>query len=211
MNNKRFKYQKGFTLIEILTVIALSSFLFITIFGLYFRIKDLIYDQGLLSQKKSHAFSVIEMISNDLRNLYYEKWNKNSFFEGEKAFSTHVRIDTLNFVSSTLYSNASTMQNRVFSINYFGEENEDGHIYLFRQESAFLDYKEKNWGIPIPILKDVILFEVNYSSNGTQWEEEWNLESQRKLPGFVRIRIRWLEVGEEKEHVVAVQPYIAGY
>ena len=148
MKNKVLKKYRAFTLIEILMVIALTSFLFITMFGAYFRIKDLLYDQGLSAQKKNQAFSILEMISRDLHNLYYEKWNPNSFFEGKKdnIGSNNKKIDSMNFTSSTLYSNASTMQNRVFSIYYFGKPDKSDNIYLFRQESAFVDYKEKKMG-----------------------------------------------------------------
>ena len=206
------KKRQGFTLVEILVVIGLTSFLFFSMFGAYFRIKDLLYEQGSSSQKRSHSFSMLEMILNDLRNLYYERWNPNSFFEGKKNIGhNNLQIDTLNFTSSTLYSNASTMQSRVFSINYFGEEGKDDKIHLVRQESPFIDYKEKTWGIPIPILKDVTHFELQYSGNGSQWQDEWDSKIKRAPPSFVQIKIKWLEGEREKEKMILVQPYIAAY
>ena len=204
------RYQKGFTLIEVMVVLGLMGFLFGALFSSYIQIQQLIRDQSLSAQTSFQALTAIRAISDDMNNLYYLDWDSKSFFKGIKntniGSATVSRCDMLNFVSGTLYSNSSVLQSRTYSITYFANANENGEIILYRQEDAFADYTKPSYGIPVPILKNILKFEVQYSTNRETWKDEWNAKLSKSLPRYIRFTLSWQEGSVTREFTFITTP-----
>ncbi len=203
-----FKYKKGFTLIEIAIVMSLIGFLFFTMFGTYASIQKLIQNQSIVIKKSDQALYVIAMITNDLNNLYFEKWNTNNFFIGKKNTISHdIEIDTLSFTSKSQYANSSTMQTTAFGVKYFGKYDEKtGRAYIFRQEDPF-SITSSNSGIPIPILEEVTQLQFKYSRNGTDWKTNWDSKQAQRAPSFIEVQMKWMEGNIERSEIISVSPY----
>ena len=117
--------RNGFTLIEILIVTSLTTLLFAAMFGSYFRIREILEEETYSSQQAEQNTLLIENLSNDIRNIYFKPWDKKTFFFSRKEILSGSRIDRLMFTSNSPYSNASTLQTKVFGVTYFGKSDED--------------------------------------------------------------------------------------
>ncbi len=206
---KHLQSQRGFTLVEIIIVISLVGFLFVAIFGSFLQIQELMHDQNLNSTKHNQAMIAIQAFSDDINNLYYEVGNARSFFTGTEELVGGKQVDKLNFAVSSAYSNPSTLQGRVFSVTYFGETNDlTGKVNLYRKEDSFLDYANKENGIPIAIIENIEEFSLEYSSNNSQWKQEWNLRQVDRLPCYIRATFRWNENNNIKEFLLTITPML---
>ena len=202
--------RRGFTLVEIIIVMSLIGFLFFIMFGAYFRIQDLIYNQSISSQEGDQAIYVYQMLSNDLNNLSYETWNEKSYFKGEKdILNTGGRADKIYFISKSLYSNSSTMQTKSFAVSYFSKYDDTTQKnHLFRRENPFPDPEKMNSGIPVPVLNNITELKFRYSRNGQIWLDEWDSKISKEAPRVIQAQIKWIE-GEDKERTqeIFVKPY----
>ena len=207
------KILPAFSLIELMVVMGLMGFLFGALFSSYLQIQELVHEQSTASQKNIQALTAVKAISDDINNLYYLNWEPRSFFRGVKAngfgSGTSERCDTLNFISSTLYSNSSLLQSRTYSVTYFtATEEASGDLILYRQEDTFVDYTRPSFGIPVPILKSITRFEVQYSTNLTTWKDDWNAKNARSAPRYIKFNLGWKEGSKIRDFVFTVSPPI---
>ncbi len=212
MKNKIFK-KAGFTLIEILIIMVLTGLLFMGLFGSHLQIQDVIRTQSFASRRGNQALFAIQTFSRDLNNLHYEDWHTKSFFIGNTGKSLAgndiSNTSTVNFATNNLYSNPSVLQGRVYSVTYFTEISErSGKLTLYRKEDIFVDYEKTDQGIAIPILEDILAFELEYSTNGDSWKNEWNSKLARKPPMYIKSTFRWIENDAEREFIFTTSPPI---
>ena len=122
-------------------------------------------------------------------------------------------MDFLNFISGSIYSNPLILQSRIRNITYFGEILPDsGKIAIFRKEDMFADYTNKTIGIPVPVLEQVSEFRVEFSRNGDEWLDAWDLARMRGIPVYIRATIIYQETSEplspERKLVLETSPGI---
>jgi len=205
--------RKGLTLIELLIVIALSSLLIGSLFTTYLQIQNLLFQQSDASKQSEKALQLIKMITTDLQNLTYQKWNPQAFFfKGKKEITHSVRTDYIKFPSGSYYSNPATLQSRVFSVTYYGYyDDETDTIGIYRKEDFFVDKDEESPGVGILILPNVQSFEIEYSTDGEDFNEEWDIALKKDFPKHIRFVVSWNEDDLQREISFEVQPYILSY
>ncbi len=223
MVKKQLNKSKGFTLIELLIVIALSSVLFTLLFGTYFQLQKVIKKQNIRSQISQQAIEAMYVLSSDIHNLYYEQWNIDFYFLGEKKIVENQQIDTLKFPTSSLYSNTSTLQASVYTVTYFGGVDEEtNETILYRKEDSFLDYKGKTLeldsnndviqdGVAIPLLKNVKNFIIEYSNNYESYDDTWDITKSNIPPKFIRVTLEWEENGLIRKITSVMSPVILSH
>lgn len=174
----------------------------------YIQVQKLLTSQSIASQKVQQAEELYEILSHDLQNIVYEKWNKDYFFIAAKNITGGSRIDSLNFISGSLYSNPLNLQSRTYNVYYFGKVDDDtGVLTLFRKEDMFVDYHETTRGVALPVLYNIREFMIEFSQNGKDWVDSWDSILHRDVPLYFRITIRYLqkEEGGEKERTLMLQ------
>jgi len=185
---------KGFTIIELIIVISLLSVFFLGLMTTYMQIQKLLNVQSNASVQGQQAEELYEILSHDIQNLVYEKWNNDYFFIAQKNVSGGSRIDRINFISGSLYSNPGILQSPFYNVTYFGKVNNDtGIMTLYRKEDMFVDYKETSLGVPIPVLDNISEFIAEFSLNGKDWQDSWDYSLNKSLPKFIKITIKYFQ------------------
>ncbi len=183
--------------------------LFLLLFGSYFQIQDLIYKQNHASIQSHQMIGAVQMITRDIENTVFEPWHDKNFFTASKEIVQANRADVLNFPSGTLYHNPSTLQARLYNVTYYGRTDEvSGDLRLYRREDAFIDYQETTGGIDVPILDHLLEFRCEFSDNGDDWEDGWQLSDKKKPPAYARITLKWEEEDNQREFIFQVSPGI---
>jgi len=189
-------------------VVVLLSMLLLGIMTTYVQIQKLLSSQSIASQRVQQAEELYEILSHDLQNIVYEKWNKDYFFIAKKNITGGVRVDSLNFISGSLYSNPLNLQSRTYNVYYFGKvDDESGLLSLYRKEDMFVDYKEKTHGVAIVVLENIREFMAEFSTNGKDWQDNWDSLGSKNIPQHFRITIKYLQKdqGGERQQTLVLQ------
>ncbi|MCS6972376.1 MAG: type II secretion system GspH family protein [Turneriella sp.] len=190
--NRAIQSQRGFTLVELLIVIGLSGFIFVTLMAIYLQVKKLTYEQTRVASQSAAVIDFGVAISYDLANLIFEKYNTRQVFLIERELHGGKRFDAFVFPSAALYSNPSVLQSRSFMVAYFVERDRDGRNYtLYRSEDMFVDPRNLYRGVPVPMVRFVEEFKVEGSNNGVDFEEGWDYRVRRQIPRYVRITLQY--------------------
>lgn len=201
------KKENGFTLIEILIVMGLTGFLFVGLFSLYFQVREIADMQGQSADAKATVLTAASILSEDINNLYAPEWNPKMFFESTKGTQVTGRFDSLNFISTTLWSNPTLLQTPVHSVYWYVEQ-EGESATLFRSENTFTDYKKPTAGIPVPMIENIEGFEVQFSLNGEDWIDGWSYSSRKRLPPHVKVVIRWQDGNSTSQYEFEASPQV---
>ncbi|MDH5716566.1 MAG: prepilin-type N-terminal cleavage/methylation domain-containing protein [Spirochaetia bacterium] len=203
--------RRGFSLLEMIIVMALVSVLFLGLLTSFFQMERLMSSQKIAADKSQNAINLMKMLSADLQNIVYEKWNiKDSFFLGKKEIVGGTRVDFLNFPTGSLYSNPSTLQSNVFSVAYYGKiDDNTGILNLYRREDIFISKIEESAGVGVPIIQNVKAFEVQYSTNSKTFDDEWDSAlKSNTFPNIIKVRLVWEENDQEREFTFESYPPI---
>jgi hypothetical protein len=158
------------------------------------------------------AEELYRILSQDIHNLVHDSHRKY-FFTAEKEVIGGSRIDFLNFISGSIYSNPGVLQARIRNITYFGKiNNDDGKVTLYRKEDMFADYTNKTIGVSVPVLNKVSEFRAEFSKTGNDWLDTWDISRMKTIPNYIKITFTYEqstnEVMPERTIVLETTPGI---
>lgn len=208
---KTIKTKKGFTLLELIIVLTLASVFLIGIITTYLQIQKVLKSQTQASFNGQKAEELYEILSHDLQNIVVEPWNRKYFFTAQKSILGGARMDFLNFISGSLYSNPLALQTQVYNVTYFAEADpQSGELTLYRSEDMFTDYKNTKGGIPVPVLENIREFRAEFSIDNKNWVDDWDYSLKQRIPIYIRITIRFISnkdsLNPEKTLVLQTSP-----
>ncbi|MCS6985146.1 MAG: prepilin-type N-terminal cleavage/methylation domain-containing protein [Leptospiraceae bacterium] len=203
--------RRGFTLLEILIVIALLGSLLLLLFGTHLQIRQLLAEQSKASQKTGDILAFLKTLSSDLHNLVYEKWNSRQHFIARKVIMGGRRLDELLFTTSRLYNNPASLQTQVHNVHYFADIADGESAVVYRREDVFADPKNLRQGYAIPMAWDIEELVFEFSQSGQSWEDEWDFAVKQVMPRFIRCTLKWKEGGQERMFQFVVRPPILWY
>lgn len=203
--------RRGFTLIEVLIVLALLGSLILLLFGTHLQIKELLAEQSIASQKGAEILAFLKTLSLDLNNLVYEKWNTRQHFMARRHQIAGRRIDELLFSTGRLYNNPASLQNQIHNVQYFGDLDAQDQITVYRREDIFVDPKNLAQGYAIPMATGIEELVFEFSQSGQNWEEEWDFAVKQVMPRFIRCTVKWKEGGQDRIFQFTVRPPILWY
>ncbi len=202
--------KKGFTLVEVVIAIALTGVLFIAIFGIYFAIQKSMKNQTRYSSKSTEVMNLVYQISNDLNNLVEQKWNTKVVFTAKKEIISGKRVDSIDFTRADLYQRLG--RSTVYDVSYHGmPDTQTGETILIRRENAFFMPGDRKTGVYYPVIRGFEEFTLEFSLNGTDWEDEWEYTAKSRLPKLIRVNIKWKEGEMERSFSQVIKPPILWY
>ena len=178
-----FNNHRGFTLLEIVIAIGLSSFLLLTVYMAYFGINRSI-DAASEGQDVIETGRLLtELIKQDLRGISpNQKYQLISKIVESMEKEPDQRID---FVT-TSYLGANPLG--LSKVGYFIYKTEDNKKVFMRRESKDVKDDVREGGTTCELSRIVSSFKLSFY-NGTDWVEEWDSKSAGKLPKQVKIAI----------------------
>ena len=220
MKMRKLQLSAGFTLIEILIVLAITTVLFTFLISYYFQVNDVTSIQSERSQISQKVSSTMKMVRKDLNNLVTDKWhlpkpnsidNVKNIFTSKQDPKFSRRGDAINFLSSKLYVNTMMLSSQVFNVTYFCKYNEQKDSFtIYRRENIFADYELPIGGVSVPVANNVHSFYFEFSNDGKTWEkQEWDYNVERRYPLYVAINIEFqIESGKIYKFREIVSPPI---
>jgi type II secretion system protein J len=178
-----FNDHRGFTLLELVIAIGLSSFLLLTVYMAYFGINRSIDAASEGQDVIETGRLLMELIKQDLRGISPNpKYQLISKIVETMEKEPDQRID---FVT-TSYLGANPMG--LSEVGYFIYKTEDNKKIFIRRESKEVRDDVREGGTISELSRIVTSFKLSFY-NGTDWVEEWDSKSAGKLPKQVKILI----------------------
>jgi general secretion pathway protein J len=181
--NKFYKIRSGFTLIELALVIATMSILFIVMFSVNFTVSKITKNTIPLSQNRSKALLTLNLIQNSIRMTFYFPEIEKTVFYGKSNGNEGERKDQLTL---TTVSTGSPLAGGgiVKEVSYYFKDNK---IYI--REDQIVDDQPYVGGNHYLLLDNVKSFQLSYSLNGVDWQDNWSSKATRRIPRLVKIQI----------------------
>ncbi len=173
----------GFTLLEVVIALGVSSFLLLTVYMAYFGINRTI-DAASEGQDVIETGRLLtELIKQDFRGISpNQKYRLISQKMDTMEKNPDYRID---FVT-TSYLGANPLG--LSEVGYFIYKTEDNKKIFFRRESREVKDDVREGGVACELSNIVSSFRLSFY-NGTDWVEEWDSQSAGKLPKQIKISV----------------------
>ncbi len=199
---KNIKIRKGFTLIELALVIATMSILFIVMFSVNFTVSKISKKTTPISQFRSQVLITLNIIQNSIRLVYYFPEIEKTVFFGK---SNGIQGERKDQITLTTVSNGSNLVGGgiVKEISYYVKDDS-----LYVREDFIVDDQPYTGGNHYKLLEDVKSFQLNYSLNGVDWQDNWSSKATRRIPRLIRIQLIVKIAGKEETYeTVAIPGY----
>jgi len=190
--NQFYKIRFGFTLIELALVIATMSILFIVMFSVNFTVSKIAKNTIPLSQNRSKALLTLNLIQNSIRMTFYFPEIEKTVFFGKSNGNEGERKDQLTL---TTVSTGSPLAGGgiVKEVSYYFK---DEKIYI--REDQIVDDQPYVGGNHYLLLDNVKSFQLSYSLNGVDWQDNWSSKATRRIPRLVKIQITIKSEGKDE-------------
>lgn len=188
--------RKGFTLLEIVLAIALSSIVLLAVYFTYFGVNQSIDAASEGQEALETGRILMELIKQDIRGMAPPpKYPLIAVIDDIEDEEPSHRI---NFITtSAMGANPFGLS----EVGYFIYKTPEGEKYFIRRESTEIKEELGEEGVDFELSRIVTSFKLSFF-DGADWVEEWNSRSAGKMPKQVRIEITVMdERGETREFV----------
>ncbi|WP_432821139.1 type II secretion system protein GspJ [Trichloromonas sp.] len=176
---------KGFTLVEVLVAVAITSMVLLAVYGVFASVSGAKQRLETDGEAYHRARVLFDRIGRELRSAYVKPSGTDTFFRGGHSNNGHPYL-TLTTTAVTPQSNA-----RGIAVVHYelieDHEVKAGNKVLMRQETSPLNPAAQNqpgYRLAPGIEEMSIRF-----YNGDNWQDEWDSSSQG-LPQLVEIAMR---------------------
>jgi general secretion pathway protein J len=186
------KFRKGFTLIELALVIATMSILFIVMFSVNFTVSKISKRSSPISKMRSQVLLTLNIIQNSIRMVYYFPEIEKTVFFGKSGGNEGAREDQLT-ITSVSTGSPIVGGGIVKEISFYVKNNQ-----LYIREDQIVDEQPYVGGNHYKILEGVKSFQLSYSLNGVDWQDNWSSRATRRVPRLIKIQISVDIAGKEE-------------
>ena len=200
--------REGFTLIEIMVAIALSSIIIIMLYAAHSAVIKSIHKLTGVADFYENINLAIRKIDRDISCLYYNRRNKKLCFIGESNYETPYN-GKFNFV--TIDHNEFLMladikspcpKDDVKEVGYFLEPMEEvpGLFYLMRREENNYDDEPESGGETNILLENVVDLKFEFKSRlSRDWSKKVNSRETYRIPSLVKVTLTVRDYNEKDE------------
>ncbi len=194
---------KGFSLIEILVAVSLSSIMLVMIYSTYKAVVKSITQSTGVSEFYENINLAVSKIDRDITNLYYTKNNKNIAFIGDvKGTASVLNFVTINHQKLNIAGNLkrSNPVSDIKEVGYFLKDDPKATsvFLLMRREQAHYDKEPEEGGEENILLENLTSLKFEYKKNN-DWSERWDSRNTKKLPQAIRTTITLKKYNTDSE------------
>lgn len=180
--------RKGFTLAEMLLTLGLVALVYTLVSTILIQMSRYVKDGRIVAQRRLEFLRGVEYMRYQFRSLYVPPTSKG--LEGLR--SPTEGQDTVRFLTTNGKTHKGVVEVGYRIMDYVDDKdpkNNGPALYyrefpFARQELRTLDPQQEGpWKV---FMRDVDVFELQYSNGGTLWQREWDLAV---APSIVRIHI----------------------
>ncbi len=198
----RHRLQKGFTLIEVVIVVAILALLSSTIYAIMSQTADSktrIEAQDEIFHKVRLTF--VRMVQ-DISSAYLEGQGHKSSSQKMKTVFVGKDLKPFGGLTFSAFAHlrlyADLDESDQCEIAYYVEQDSDTDTYsLMRRESKRIDEEPEEGGDIYVLMEDIAGLEFEYyDAKEDEWKREWDsegLDEKDQLPSAVRISIKFVD------------------
>jgi len=192
---------KGFTLIEMLITVALSSMMFLMIYTAFSFITKSVKDGNAVSDYYKNIKLAVRKIDGDILNAYWSDNSKDVYFTSsiEEGFSklNFVTVERKNFRMINNIKEDSPSSD-IHEVGYYLKKNDTGQYDLIRRSLIHFNTESIEEGEEEIILKNVKSLKFNFKS-GNDWVNRWNTKEGMKLPSGVKTTLIVIDINNKDD------------
>lgn len=176
---------KGFTLLELLIAIAISSIILVVIYQTFFLSEKAISKYDEKTVKLEEARKLLDIMRREVEASFYNKDDNNTLFCVEDRDIFGISVSKFTFTTF------SPIKSGLLKISYFVKE-EDKKLVLFKRVNSAFEKNRKE----ADMIEGINSFrvEVKYKD---KWVKVWDSKLAHSLPEEIKI-ILTIPVGNKK-------------
>jgi len=226
MSNRKIRGQGGFTLIEIIIVIAILSIFVGVIYSSFFGTIRAIRVTEDLTDSFRPARVIMQRIQRDLKGAVHKLKDPRYVFNGIDAYGDDPDRDRIDFITcSHMITDNGIPQSDLTEVSYFIDKTYPGKGYLVRREDLYPDEEPDKGGELRIIGENIAGLNFKYFlitneedeevlsdkeeeeqkkdiweniADPDNWHDEWDWEENPFLPIMVKIEMTMFEQNEKE-------------
>lgn len=211
---RRHQCKYGFTLIEMLVASVIGAFIAIVAVSSLKAVTSArgIVDDGIaVSDELRFATDIIRK---DLSNLYRDSNVESIKFDSEVDDSSGIGMTSLTFYAvSTVKARPDQPESDIYEIQYQLVTEEEGSV-LTRRVCPIVGNEEEDeltaGGVLTMIARNIVLFNARYF-DGTDWTDEWSLETEGALPELIEVTLSATDEDTENKGNPLVRNFLVNF
>jgi len=187
---------KGFTLLEVLLAMSILALIVTVIYSSFSTASRSVESAEIVRDETDLARTLIARMSQDIENADCDHVAYNAVFYGKKyeveMDGVKRRHDSLAMTTLTNFPRPDSKETELLEADYYFKEKADGKGYsLMRREKRELikDAPPLEGGVEYEITDQVAELRFRYSSNGSNWVDEWGTRTQCLKPAIVEMTL----------------------
>ena len=201
-----FKDNAGFSLIEVMVSLTISSVILLIIYSAHTSITKAIYNLTGVADMYENLNLAINMIDRDISSAYYNRSNKNVCFIGESDFDPPYN-GKLNFITTehqsfVMLGNLETPfpKSDIREVGYYlkPDPEANGFFYLMKREENHYDDDPESGGEENILLENVIDLQFEFKK-GNDWAKQWDSRERNRYPKAIKTTLRIKTYGGQEK------------
>lgn len=184
--------QRGFTLIEVVIAVAVTSFLMAVVFGVFSSTSRARKKAEEASGRIHEVRVLYDRLSRELRGC---NWAQDGDAVAFTATAEDHRFKELVF-TTTAASGQGQAQIDGTRVRYVLEQ-DNGDLFTLRRSTSDASDTEDEEAKKYEMLADIVDMELRFYANDA-WFEKWNAEDEKTLPGLIEITLE-IQAGESEQ------------
>jgi len=185
LNKKKIKNDSGFTLIEVIVALAITSMIMIMTYSAYHVITKSVWDLTEYTQFYEDVNLAILKIDKDITNIFYKRDDKKISLTGDIANNnSFINFVTVNYKRFNIQIDTKQEYptSDIEEARYYLKESDDSSLFnLIKREDIFFDEEIETGGTNNILLKNVVSLKFQYRLRNN-WSDRWDSRRSNKYP-----------------------------
>lgn len=190
-------YRSGFTLIEILIAISLTSIILTAVYSSFFLIHKAIGSVDEMMLKMQETRTVLDTLRREISSAIYDPENTRTCF---RIVDRDFKGKPINEITFTAFSRLNP---GITEFTYYVEE-KDSRLVLFKKVNLESSREDKQ---ATDILEDINGFSIE-AKYDDKWVRTWDSDIHKSIPKELRVNLSMIVRGETITFSEILRPYI---
>jgi len=183
-DNRRCPGQRGFTLVEVLVAVVITSLVLMAVYGVFTSVSGAKQRLETDGEAYHRARVLFDRIGREVRSAYVRTSDTNTLFKGGINNDDYPYL-TLTTTTTTPQSDAEGVAVVYYELTDDPEATNEDKV-LMRNESSPLDENREQSAYRLAVGVESMTLRF---FNGSDWQDEWDATTQGGLPTLVEVTL----------------------
>lgn len=200
---------EGFTLVEVLVAVAITSLLLLTVFGIFSsvsRTRTALEGEG---EEFHQARVLFDRIGRELRSAYLRQDNPRTLFAGGTDEDGNLFLEFSTTVASPILGGKAGGLSLVrYELNPEDPAQRGGRVLLRRESPLFAAGRDE--AKTYRLAADIEEMSLRFYAGNSGWKDAWDSAVEKKLPLMVELTMAFTVEGRRLPFRTTVELSLAG-